>query len=152
MINNRDPYSIFLTMGSIVLFLFMFWGIWHLSLSYQNPEQIEEQLKIWNKNKPNSYSYSILSGCMFGSETQVTVKNNREISYKNLDGNTNCTMRIKDMFTNAKRALIEASKVHIAYNKEYGFPEKISVDWNSNFSDDECFYRVDNFTVYKKFN
>ena len=147
MITNREPYSIFLVMGGIV-FLFMFWGIYHLSLSYKNPAQIEKQLKIWNKFKPDNYSYSITTGCMYGSESKVVVKDNKELTYNNQGSNSYNTMQIKEMFAEAKRALIEASEVRITYNDVYGFPETIFVDWNSNSSDDECYYRIEKFTVY----
>ncbi|NQY65073.1 MAG: hypothetical protein HRT38_15360 [Alteromonadaceae bacterium] len=143
--DSRDPYSVFFIMGTIIVFIFSFWGIGYQSVNSQNHEKIEQQLKIWQKNEPEKYSYIAREGCMFVTSSKVLVVHGVAL-FEQIDEYHN-KLVIDDLFIAANKGLIKAANMNIKYHSKYGFPENIELDWRKEVIDDECFYEISDFKV-----
>lgn len=103
----------------------------------------------------NHYVYNFRASCMcideWVREVSVTVNNNSVISvlFTN-DGEPPQTLQISDwhtinsLFDLSKTIIEEAAEFKLEYDKTYGNPTLISVDWDFEIADDEFIFNLSN--------
>jgi len=144
--DSRNPYSVIFVLGITVIILL---GGWFIGDASSRAVFVEEQVsliksnqKIWDESEPASYSYSIWYGCMLSDISNVKITDGIKSFGEKEKGIT-----IDDLFKVALKIVSKASSYQFKYNNNFGYPEHIKVDWNSETYDDECFYQVQDFSV-----
>ena len=143
--DSRDPYAVFFILGTVIVFIFCFWGINYQSINAQTNEKIQQQLAIWQTNEPEKYSYIAREGCMYVAGSKVLVVNGVALFEK--IGEYEHKLVIDDLFKAAKKGFFSAARMEISYHAKFGFVKSIEVDWNKDVMDDECFYEISDFKV-----
>ncbi len=114
--------------------------------------------KNWNKWESMNmthYVYNFRASCYcideWVREVSVTVNNDSIISILFTDdGEPPQILQISDwhtinsLFDLSKAIIEEAAKFKLEYDKTYGNPTLISVDWNSQAVDDEAIFYINN--------
>ena len=114
--------------------------------------------KNWNKWESMNmthYVYNFRASCYcideWVREVSVTVNNDSIISILFTDdGEPPQILQISDwhtinsLFDLSKTIIEEAAKFKLEYDKTYGNPTLISVDWNSQAVDDEAIFYINN--------
>lgn len=117
--------------------------------------------KNWNKWESmnmNHYVYNFRASCYcideWVREVSVTVNNDSVISLIFTDdGEPPQILEISDwhtinsLFDLSKTIIEEADKFKLEYDKTYGNPTLISVDWNSQAIDDEVIFYINNVQI-----
>ena len=140
--DTKNPYATTIVLGSLVVFLFMFWGYSQIFTTMAKQVDVGEQLKKWNETLPHSYKFTVISGCMFLITSKVTVKNGKHTFSLDTEKIT-----LVELFKVAKKVKEQAYKSEINYDEKYGFPTHIDIDWSRDTIGDECFYEVTEFEV-----
>ena len=141
MLDTKNPYSVFLGMSFVIVLLLSFYTAYFWVTNTHTISEVKTQNEHWKINQPASFSYRIESGCMEVNETIVVVDSGKETYYTK----NNKPETIDSLFELAERAVLTADTLHIRYEKTYGFPTMIQVDWNRANYDDECAYEVKDF-------
>jgi len=109
----------------------------------------------WESMNMNHYVYNFRASCMcideWVREVSVTVNSNSVISvlFTN-DGEPPQTLQISDwhtinsLFDLSKTIIEEAAEFKLEYDKTYGNPKLISVDWDFEIADDEFIFNLSN--------
>ena len=109
----------------------------------------------WESMNMNHYVYNFRDSFMcieeWVREVSVTVNNNSVISvlFTN-DGEPPQTLQISDwhtinsLFDLSKTIIEEAAEFKLEYDKTYGNPKLISVDWDFEIADDEFIFNLSN--------
>jgi len=107
----------------------------------------------WESMNMNHYVYNFRASCYcideWVREVSVTVNNNSVISvlFTN-DGEPPQTLQISDwhtinsLFDLSKAIIEEAAEFKLEYDKTYGNPTLISVDWDFEIVDDEFIFNL----------
>ena len=146
--NSKNTFAIFVTLGTVFLLPFIFWGYGEYFAVSNKQKSLSEQLKIWQSKQPSSYSYEIKFGCMEVSEVEVEVLNGQHFFSTGTAPGISHQVKLSDLFEIAEKVRAQSYKSDIRFDPTYGFPNEISVDWSTDSIDDECFYSVSSFGVY----
>ena len=107
----------------------------------------------WESMNMNHYVYNFRASCYcideWVREVSVTVNNNSVISvlFTN-DGEPPQTLQISDwhtinsLFDLSKAIIEEAAEFKLEYDRTYGNPTLISVDWDFEIADDEFIFNL----------
>jgi len=109
----------------------------------------------WESMNMNHYVYNFRASCYcideWVREVSVTVNNNSVISVLFTDdGELPQTLQISDwhtinsLFDLSKTIIEEATEFKLEYDKTYGNPTLISVDWDFEIADDEFTFYLSN--------
>ena len=141
--DSRNTVAILFVLGCTLVMLIGLgtFGLSNINTQYDQMKTLEQQQNKWQQNLPPFYSYTFKSACMFVIEANITAANNQIVSPDNN------TTSIDELFTKAKKAISDSHKFTIKYHPKYGFPELIEVDWSAQATDDECSYKVSDFTI-----
>jgi len=144
-LSNQSPYSIFLYSACAVVFITIISAASYWIKHAHSKNEVLEHQAVWQSNRPISFSYQVIYGCMKESHSYVVIHNsNVESVTPKLEGIT-----IEDLYSIAIKGLEEASNVNIEYHPTFGYPIRLQIDWSANTMDDECTYQVTDFQIIK---
>lgn len=142
-LDSKNPFTLLAILSAVFVLPFIFWGYGELFATANSSKSVEHQLSYWQNNKPESFRYKLRYGCMAPTEINAVVaKDAIWIEGENKSG----YVSIEDLFEIVETAKNQAYSITTTYNKRYGFPSSISVDWGGDIADDECFYQVEMFS------
>ena len=126
-------------------------GIWVISHSIieskRKNENLESNVTLWDANKPKFYSYVYTAGCMLIVQYKIEI-NKQGTSVTPLGkAPVIAPILIDGLFKQVRDANVSAHIVETEYHPYFGFPTVMSVDWDKNTYDDECFIQVTEFRV-----
>ena len=115
----------------------------------------QKNKNIWDSYQMDNYSFDFRSNCYCVDEwvREVNVSVNKELITDVFftDDSLNPTIlklndwySINNLFDIAKSSIEEAFKFEIEYDKKYGSPTMISIDWDSLIADDEIEFYTKN--------
>jgi hypothetical protein len=122
--------------------------------------QLNSNKLIWEKLNIDNYQFNLKSGCqcIMSGEYKVIVKKFivdtvipdtsifapiSRVEYPHV-------LTISSLFNEIQNAINgKAEKLSVTYNRDYGYPEKIDIDYSSNWIDDEYAYAIDGFAINK---
>jgi len=151
----------FFAFGILILLVY----VWVIS---QPTEKINSNYQKWKTSQITHYRFSLKISCFCGFYDDmpviVEVEDNEVVSVvdnkgnivsitENSDGTYNEYAHFADRFTieglfaYVRKALQEADEVNIQYDKDFGFPKQIGIDWRKYTVDDEIGLSITNFEV-----
>lgn len=112
---------------------------------------LSDNKQKWALKNIKSYQYTQNTGCFCMREMytkkQITVSEGVVTEAFFLDTSEYLTpeqfryiTNIDELFDIAEDAINSADRVEVLYNKEYGYPERISIDYKKDAVDDEITY------------
>lgn len=115
----------------------------------------QKNKNIWDKNQMTNYSFDFRASCFcvddWVREVNVTVYSDTVANVIFTDDSLPPTelkayqwYTISELFSMTRSIIQEAQKFEINYDKTYGNPEMISVDWDFKVADDEFIYYLSN--------
>ena len=140
--NSKNSFSLLATLGSVLILPFIFWGYGEYFAASNNFKPVNEQLALWQAQKPISYKYKLQHGCMFVAEVNAVVSKDTSWFDKQILSEQ---LSIEDLFGIVSRASLEAYSVNTIYDDVFSYPSIVKIDWNKDRVDDECFYQVSEF-------
>lgn len=134
----------FLVIGSII---FVGCGLFNSD----DRDELEEQLAKWRSYNLDSYTFEFRASCFciteFNEWVSVTVRGDTiagvtilRTEQPPVEIPLNNWLTIDQLFDKVFEVVQEADEFDVAYNKRYGYPELISVDFDKQISDDEFTY------------
>ena len=146
-LSSRSPITI-ISISILSIFLV---GLWVVTHSIQEEERKNTQLQTnqskWELNKPDAYSFVLVSGCMWVNSYKIEQTKSGLFSTPIDDSPVTKPITINDLFNEAKKANLTSHRVSVEYHPYFGFPTLIDVDWEKEVIDDECFVQVNEFKV-----
>lgn len=126
-------------------------GAWVVSFAAEEAkrknEELENNLLLWKLNKPTYYRFVYSAGCMWATKHKVEIdKFGIKITPLN-DSSALKPFQMDSLFEHVRDANLTAHQVETEYHPYFGFPVTISVDWEKDVIDDECFIQVSDFEV-----
>lgn len=117
-----------------------------------------ENREKWDSQHISHYSFNLAVGCFCAFRNQmplaIEVKDGKVISMVDSAGQP--VPQFADIFDtyNTIEKLFgklseKADKITVEYNKQYGYPESIYIDYIEKATDDEISFTVSNFVVLK---
>ena len=117
--------------------------------------ELNQNKTLWKKEKPSNYFFTVRPTC-FCPDTKkrlVTIKNNKIENVKYIPSNINLDAKalkqekaISGYFDFIQDAINkDADNIKVTYNKTYGYPETISIDYNKKVVDEEISYEITHF-------
>jgi hypothetical protein len=129
-------------------------GIWVISHSIieskRKNESLENSLELWEENGPEFYSYTYTSGCMWINRYKINVGEQGPLVTPLDESPVIAPILIDSLFKQVRDANFSAHTVETEYHPYFGFPTVMSVDWDKDIIDDECFIEVTEFKVLNK--
>ena len=126
-------------------------GMWVISHSIieskRKSENLEINIKLWELNKPEFYSFVYTTGCMFINSYKIDVGEQGALITSLDDSPAIARISISSLFKQVRDANFSAHKVETEYHPYFGFPTGMSADWDKDIYDDECFIQVTEFQV-----
>ncbi|MBV1869326.1 MAG: META domain-containing protein [Gammaproteobacteria bacterium] len=116
-----------------------------------------DSLKLWQSSGINHYSFTFSQSCyclFIGSgNIHVTVKDGVIINAYDMFNTQPLTDKdiaklktIDELFTVVKKAIkLPADSINASYDKQYGFPNDVYLDYNEMIADEEYGFTVENF-------
>jgi hypothetical protein len=116
-------------------------------------KKLDENKKLWEKTNLKHYSFVVQRSCFCPREEkrQISVNDAQITEAKYIPSNTPLSNKIKvknieDYFIIIQDALDKnAFKVTVTYNKTYGFPSKMAIDFDAQVADEELYYSLTHF-------
>ncbi|MDQ7046890.1 MAG: DUF6174 domain-containing protein [Sulfurovum sp.] len=140
---------------SISLLLLTSCGQSNTIIDYPSTEhqKLNENKKLWEKSNIQDYSFVVARSCFCLQEENklITVSDGTVSEAKYIPSNTVLDIsteqkRIVDYFDMIQDALDKnAYKVTITYDKTYGFPSDIAIDYDEQIADEEIYYTLTHF-------
>lgn len=142
--------------GFLLIFVLMFSGCGLFDSGDRN--DLEKQLAKWRSYNLENYSFEFQASCFcipeFNEWVTVTVRNDTVSSVTILSTEqppvelalTNW-FTIDQLFDKVFEAVREAEEFDVAYNKRYGYPELLSVDFDKQIADEEFTYNSMNLVI-----
>jgi len=118
-------------------------------------KKVDENKKLWKNTAPKLYSFVVHKSCFCPREEniQVSVKDGQIDESKYIPSNTPLSAmskvkKIDDYFAIIQDALDKnAHKATVTYDKTYGFPSNIAIDYNEQIADEEIYYTITHFVA-----
>jgi len=118
-------------------------------------KHLSENKKLWETTNLKNYSFVVQKSCFCPQEEkrQISVKNTQLHEAKYIPSNTplNAEINVKkieDYFTVIQDALDKnAYKITVTYDKTYGFPSDIAIDYDEQMADEEVYYSLTHFVT-----
>jgi hypothetical protein len=110
-------------------------------------KRADELSQRWLTAIPLNMSYEISFGCMTSFSYAVYRVDGKNYYEKNQWIETQEQIGISEIFNAIQRATTKAYSLDVQYNSQYGFPERVKIDWNKDIYDDECFYTINKFKL-----
>jgi len=116
-------------------------------------KNLAENKKLWKNKNIQNYSFVVRKSCYCPHEEnrQITVQNDTISEVKFIPSNTTLARvtkvkKVDDYFNIIQEALDKnAYKLTVNYDKTYGFPTQISIDYNEQMVDEEISYTLTHF-------
>ncbi len=142
-------------MKKTILFNLIFFFISCDNEPDSNITEWQKNKNIWDSYQMEKYSFDFRANCYCVDEwvREVNVSVNKEVitdifftddSLKPTILTLNDWYSINNLFDIAKSSIGEAYKFEIEYDKKYGNPTMISIDWDSLTADDEIEFYTKN--------
>jgi|GEM_PF-3507112 len=121
-----------------------------------NPDLVAEELlanqELWAATAPENYSISYEKFCFCQPEAPVVtwVHDGDALSAYTTDGDTafDRAFTVEQAFAAIEEALeFGAFSIDVAYNSQFGYPERISIDYFELVADDEITYQLRSFVA-----
>ena len=141
--SSRNSFSIVFVGGIGLLII----GMWVIFQPNKKHADLENGRALWSINKPERYSYTLTTGCMFIEQHEI-VHNEYGSTSSPLYGALKAKpVTIEGLFNQVENANLTAYKSLTEYHPYFGFPVLIKTDGSKDVFDDECFFQVTNFRV-----
>ena len=75
--DTKNSYATIIVLGSLTVFIFMFWGYSQIFNSINDQVDIDVQIDKWEQTLPNSYDYTVVAGCMSLVTSKAAVRNGK---------------------------------------------------------------------------
>jgi hypothetical protein len=116
-------------------------------------KELDKNKKLWKKTAIKNYSFVVKETSFYPIQEKkhIIVNNGLLTKAKFIPSDTpiediSKEKNIDDYFDIIKDALDKnAYKVTVSYDKKYGFPSSISIDYNSKIADEEMYYTITHF-------
>ena len=141
--SSRDSFSIVFVGGIGLLIV----GIWVIFQPNKKHADLENARELWNINKPERYSYTLTTGCMFIEQHEMVHNEHGHISTPLGGAPKAMPVTIDDLFKQVGNANLTAYKALTEYHPYFGYPVLFKTDGSKDVFDDECFIQVTNFKV-----
>ena len=126
--------------------------------AYRQANELKQNQSLWMEQKASSYKYTFRHGCFCSPETTdpvfIEVRNGEQISITRPTKTTLKPQGFEQYGTIEKLFELVQSTINsnpyeltVEYNRQYGYPSRISINPNKNVADDEDSYTVSNFQV-----
>jgi len=117
---------------------------------------LQQNLALWSRRGPADYQFTITRICECLPETAGPVLievRDGQVNDRRYDSGAAVSPQYDDLFRPIpglfdliSQALeTPAAALSVRYNRRYGYPESIQIDWVAGVVDDEVSYRVDGF-------
>ena len=141
--SSRDSFSI-VFVGGIGLLIISMWVIFQPN---KKRADLENGRALWSINKPERYSYTLTTGCMFIEQHEIVHSEYGNVSTPIGGAPQAKPVSIEDLFNQAENANLTAYKALTEYHPYFGYPVLIKTDGSKDILDDECFIQVTSFRV-----
>lgn len=122
--------------------------------------QLERNRALWSSAGVTSYRYTITRSCECTPESAgpVTVEvRNGLVVDRRYESGAAVSPQYSEIFTTVpglfdiigEAVALPAASLAVRYNRDYGYPESIAIDWVAGAVDDEVSYRVGSFNVLR---
>ena len=153
--NTLPQITSIMTLGATLLLLLLLMAYSLISKKSSDVPELERNIALWEKNEPESYSYTVNPSCFCvdffsysiiysGGKNQVAPLENQADWYANFQS-PETPLSVDNLFKLARRALNGADRVDITYDQVYGFPVRIEIDWIIDAIDDEYSVEISSF-------
>jgi hypothetical protein len=124
------------------------------STSHNVTPEFNAAQQRWTAANIQNYQLTLTTQCFcVGNPAVITVKNGKiDSAFDRRTGTSLTSMQIaslqtvNDLFATARSAYTSgAYSVQATYDTTYGYPTKLSIDWNKQAADDEVTYLVSEF-------
>lgn len=137
----------------LTLFLFISCTESETIIDYPSPahQHMSENKKLWKSQNIQDYSFVVQKSCFCPHEEkkQITVGNGIITEAKYIPSNTILDLnqeKIDGYFSIIQDALDkDAHKLTVTYDKTYGYPSDIAIDYNEQIADEEIHYVLTHF-------
>ena len=122
----------------------------YASEAYRN---LNKNIELWKASKVKDYSFVIKKSCFCPYEENklITVSNGTVKKAKYIPSNTVINISSKEKVIDAYFDIIQealdenAYKLTVSYDKTYGYPSDIAIDYDKNMVDEEMYYTLSHF-------
>ena len=118
-------------------------------------EELDENRKLWEKNRPKQYEYRFLQNCeceyayrliRVGVDENVVVALAFDDTSEPVTEVTEVFFTIDDLFETLAKHVTTADVFEVKYNANLGYPERVVIDMDAQVIDDEVRYFLDEFS------
>lgn len=116
-------------------------------------KNLDKNKKLWENTNIKHYSFVVKRSCFCPREENrhITIQNGKVTKAKYIPSNTPLpkttkVKKIEDYFDIIENALAKnAYQITVSYDKTYGYPSDIAIDYDKQMADEEIYYAITHF-------